>query len=82
MENHNLYKVKSIFDKSFETLARVASIWYNKIAENQEDIDKALKDMFGDKNLVIEEDKKDLKSKKSKKEESIEDGQEGTAEES
>jgi hypothetical protein len=82
MENHNLYKVKSIFDKSFETLARVASIWYNKIAENQEDIDKALKDMFGDKNLVVEENEKDLKSKKSKKEESIEDGQEGTAEES
>jgi hypothetical protein len=42
----SLYKVKAIFDASFKTLVRVASIWYNKIAEKQADIDAAIKDMF------------------------------------
>jgi hypothetical protein len=75
IENHNLYKVKAIFDKSFETLARVASIWYNKIAENQEDIDKALKEMFSNQSSDVEKQNEDLSSDK---EESVTDGQEGT----
>ena len=35
-----------LHNDSFEKLIKVASLWYNKIAENQEDIDKALKDIF------------------------------------
>lgn len=46
----SLFKVKAIFDESFKTLVRVASIWYNKIAEKQEDIEEAIKDMFSEEN--------------------------------
>lgn len=48
IENPNLFKVKAIFDEAFKILVRVASIWYNKIAEKQEDIKKAMEDMFAD----------------------------------
>lgn len=46
IDDPTLVKVKSIFDSSFTTLVRVASIWYNKIADNQENIDLAIKEMF------------------------------------
>ena len=39
-------KHKILFDEAFEKLIQVVSIWYNKIGENQESIDKALKDLF------------------------------------
>lgn len=48
IENPNLFKVKAIFDEAFKVLVRVASIWYNKIAEKPEDIKKAMEDMFAD----------------------------------
>ena len=41
-----LLKLKNIFDGSYTTFIRVASIWYNKIAEDQDSIEKALKDIF------------------------------------
>jgi len=44
--NAALFKPKAIFDEAFQTLVRVASIWYNKIAEKQDDIKAALADMF------------------------------------
>jgi hypothetical protein len=50
IENPNLYKAKAIFDEAFKVLVRVASIWYNKIAEKPEDIKKAMDEMFGDEN--------------------------------
>ncbi len=43
-----LHKLKRIFDKSFDTLIRVVSIWYNKIGTDQKSIDKALKDLFNE----------------------------------
>ena len=43
-----LLKAKKIFDSSYQTLIRVASLWYNRIAEDQESMDKALKDLFED----------------------------------
>lgn len=46
--DHNLFKVKSIFDKSFETLVRVASIWYNKMADTQEGVQSLLDGMFSE----------------------------------
>ena len=46
--DQSLLKVKGIFDQAFTTLVRVASIWYNKIAEKQEDIDNALIEMFSE----------------------------------
>jgi hypothetical protein len=48
IENPNLYKAKAIFDEAFKILVRVASIWYNKIAEKPEDIKKAMEEMFGE----------------------------------
>lgn len=48
IENPNLLKVKAVFDESFKILVRVASIWYNKIAEKPEDIKKAMEDMFSE----------------------------------
>tara|TARA_B100000945_G_C20425326_1_gene620203 strand:- start:4159 stop:4959 length:801 start_codon:yes stop_codon:yes gene_type:complete len=39
-------KSKKIFDESFETLIRVVSIWYNKMASDQKSIDKVLKELF------------------------------------
>ena len=44
----SLLKSKKIFDQSFETLIRVASIWYNKLATDQDSIEEALKDIFED----------------------------------
>lgn len=51
-------KLKNIFDASYSTFIRVVSIWYNKIAEDQESIDKALEDIFEDN----EEDEKEPSS--------------------
>ena len=48
IEDPALLKKKLIFDEAFITLVRVANLWYNKIAEKQEDIEKALKEMFED----------------------------------
>jgi len=47
IEDKESLKNKGIFDQSFETLARVANIWYNKLGSNQEEISKSLKEMFG-----------------------------------
>lgn len=54
IDNPNLYKAKAIFDESFKTLVRVASIWYNKIAEKPEDIKKAMEDMFSEETPSVE----------------------------
>jgi hypothetical protein len=35
-------------NEAFETLIRAYSLWYNKIAEDQESIEKALKELFVD----------------------------------
>lgn len=48
IDNPNLYKVKAIFDEAFKILVRVASIWYNKIAEKPEDIKAVMEDMFSE----------------------------------
>ena len=39
---------QKLFNEAFETLIRAYSLWYNKIAEDQESIDKALKELFVD----------------------------------
>ena len=39
-------KQKKIFDESFDTLIRVASIWYNRLGNDQKSIDKSLKELF------------------------------------
>lgn len=77
IEDQTLLKSKGIFDKSFETLVRVASIWYNKIAEKQEDVEIALKNMFGSPEEEKKEEPKKTKSKKVKP-----DGETGTPKES
>ena len=46
IEDSALLKAKNIFDSSFQTLIRVSSIWYNKMGEDQESIEKALEDLF------------------------------------
>jgi hypothetical protein len=72
LDNPNLYKAKAIFDESFKTLVRVASIWYNKIAEKPEDIKKAMEDMFSEENVNV-----DAASDAVAVEEETEDGEEG-----
>lgn len=52
IENANLYKTKAIFDEAFKVLVRVASIWYNKIAEKSEDIKKSMEEMFADEEVT------------------------------
>lgn len=82
IENPNLFKAKAIFDEAFKVLVRVASIWYNKIAEKPEDIKKAMEEMF------IDETESESAEEEVEKIESIEepevtpDGQEGTTKES
>jgi len=39
-------KQKKIFDEAFDTLIRVASIWYNRLGTDQESIEKSLKELF------------------------------------
>jgi hypothetical protein len=56
IDDQSLLKIKNIFDQSFNTLVRTASIWYNKIAEKQEDIEKAINEMFGDSSENLIED--------------------------
>jgi hypothetical protein len=46
IESSALLKAKNIFDGSFTTLIRVASIWYNKLGKDQKTIKEALKDLF------------------------------------
>ena len=46
--DQSLLKIKGIFDQAFTTLVRVASIWYNKIAEKQEEIENSLVEMFSE----------------------------------
>lgn len=56
IDNPNLFKAKAIFDEAFKVLVRIASIWYNKIAETPEDIKKAMEDMFAEEEAESEEE--------------------------
>jgi hypothetical protein len=46
IEDVNFIKNKKIFEESFQTLIRVVSIWYNKMAIDQKSIDETLKELF------------------------------------
>jgi hypothetical protein len=74
IDNPNLYKAKAIFDESFKILVRVASIWYNKIAEKPEDIKKAMEEMFSEENTDVND-----VSEVENTEEGTKDGEEGKA---
>jgi hypothetical protein len=74
IDNPNLYKAKAIFDESFKILVRVASIWYNKIAEKPEDIKKAMEEMFSEENTDVND-----VSEVENTEEVTKDGEEGKA---
>ncbi|MDB4314550.1 hypothetical protein N9955_00825 [bacterium] len=82
-----LIKIKSIFDSSFNTLVRAATIWYNKMGTDQESIEKCLKDVFENEEGLLEEaqsekpkstaaKKKAKKKTPSVKKESAGDGEE------
>ena len=47
-------KRKKIYDESFTTLIRVASIWYNQLGSDQKSIDKAIKDLFEEEDRLNE----------------------------
>jgi len=55
-----MLKSKKIYDNSFETLIRVASIWYNRLGTDQKSVEKALEELFDNDD---EEEKGDEKSK-------------------
>jgi hypothetical protein len=46
IEDPNLLRSQNLFNSSFETLIRVASIWYNKLGDNQKDIERSLEELF------------------------------------
>ena len=62
IDDEDFKKAKEIFDASHETLIRVISIWFNKMGNDQESIDKALKDLFEEE----EEEKKEEQVNKEK----------------
>ena len=41
-------KQKNIFEESYEGLIRAVSIWYNKLGQDQESIEKSMKELFTD----------------------------------
>lgn len=47
LEDSSLLKNKGIFDLSFETLARVANLWYNKMGSSQKELEEKIKQVFG-----------------------------------
>lgn len=74
IEDPSLLKIKYIFDQAFTPLVRVASIWYNKIAEKPEDIEKAMKEMFEEEPEKLEKPAtKKAKKKNAKGETDSED---------
>lgn len=46
IEDKSSLKNKGIFDKSFNTLAQVANLWYNKMGSDQKEIEESLKEVF------------------------------------
>ena len=64
VDDEDFKKAKEIFDASHETLIRVISIWFNKMGNDQESIDKALKDLFEEE----EEEEKEQEVKKEQAE--------------
>ena len=48
LDHINFVKSKNLYEKSFETLIRVASIWYNQLGNDQKSIDKSLNELFDD----------------------------------
>ncbi|MDB4317707.1 hypothetical protein N9973_00255 [bacterium] len=47
IEDISVLDNKAIFDLSFETLAKVANLWYNKMGSNQKEIEQKMKEIFG-----------------------------------
>ena len=65
-DNAAFIKYKSIFDKSFQTLIRVITIWYNKMGTDQESIQESMDDLFKNEEQEIEDfikSKKDIELK-------------------
>lgn len=57
-------KRQSIFENSYTTLARAAGVWYNKMGNDQESIQKALDSIFGDKKNIEKKPKQKTEEKK------------------
>ena len=66
-EDANFIKVKDIFDRSFETLIRAFSIWYNKIGTDQKSIDKVMKELFSSEETLEEGAEEELKEEPQEK---------------
>jgi len=49
LADSDISKNKSIFDQSFDTLAKVVNLWYNKMGSNQKEIEENLDKVFGSK---------------------------------
>jgi hypothetical protein len=48
LDHVNFSKCKNLYEKSFETLIRVASVWYNQLGSDQKSIQKSLDELFDD----------------------------------
>lgn len=71
IKESSLIKIKPIFDASFTTLVRAASIWYNKIADNQKEIEQAINDLFG------QEDKQSKETAKQEEVKEVSESEQG-----
>lgn len=47
IDDEDVLLIKDIFDESFDLLTKVINLWYNKMGNNKEEIDKSLKEVFG-----------------------------------
>ena len=66
-------KHKAIFDAAYTTLIRVVTIWYNKMGDNKEAIDKTIAELFRDEDeiindLIVSKDEESEKQKAKPKE--------------
>ena len=55
IEDPTFLRAKNIYNQSFEKLIRVASIWYNKMGDNQKSIEEAMNELFGPEAEALDE---------------------------
>jgi hypothetical protein len=55
LEDPIFVRSKKIYDDCYDQLIRIASIWYNKLGDDQKSIDQAIKDLFSDEEKESDE---------------------------
>jgi hypothetical protein len=55
IEDPTFLRAKNIYNQSFEKLIRVASIWYNKMGNDQKSIETAMNELFSPEAEALDE---------------------------